>query len=591
MNRYTGQRTPVVMLPVFILLCLVSVGRSQGNFFPWLESPGGPNVIGFRSGPGLNFGNGFQGMNGPVMPNFVDNNFGPAMMPNFVGGNVGPLVMSNFVDSNIGPAVTPNFVGGDVGPIMTPNFVGGDVGPIMTPNFVDGNVGPAVIQNINDANIGPSVMPNVNDANFGPAVMPNVNDANFGPAVMPNVNVANFGAPEMQNINNANIGPWPAGMRNMNAANIGQSVMSNFNNANIGQAVMQNVNNAEIRRDMMLDGNNANTGPAVMPNGNFANTGQATNRNINDANMGPAVMQNLPRQNVIQTVATSNQQRGLARILPFPQVIPQIPGLPRVSVPNPGSQTNNMAFDDFGQQMPNQQQIRQNANTANRGGAEFVNFAQRPIGNRLAPINSGVQPVQAVNDVNRRQVMPALPSFEGRFNAGLDFNDPRIRTPSAAAAAASSNGQRANNNGLGQNLVPQNIGLNGGTGQNFQVGQNLALGPGFQGGVNFEPGFRFPGNGFQFNQPGSFPFNARPVGFNDDGFQTFIPGTQFSDFNDFRFGGPPQGGFTSPAPFDANTFPGLSFPDQRGTNFLGGNNLMVNDFGFNNFPGGPVMTL
>ncbi|XP_033747901.1 uncharacterized PPE family protein PPE40-like [Pecten maximus] len=269
------------------------------------------------------------------------------------------------------------------------------------------------------------------------------------------------------------------------------------------------------------------------------------------------------------------------------------------------------------------------------GGPMFVNSGQRPIGRGIAPINAGIgfQPIPTIDDVNQGQgpiipftntfnanldgsldtpaVMPTIPAFnsvEGRFSAGLDFNDPRIRTQSAAVAASNIEEPRFNTNDLGQNQIPQNLDFDGiVAGPNIGFDQNLAVGPGFQGGVNFEPMIGIPGRGFQLGQPEQFPFDLREGGFNDNGFQGFTPGPQFTDFNDFQqpsnfqgvIGGFPQGDI-SPTPFDANVFPGLTFPNQPVNSFIpqiGGDfniigagepsNINGNDL---IFPGGQIFT-
>ncbi|XP_033747000.1 uncharacterized protein LOC117332225 [Pecten maximus] len=120
-----------------------------------------------------------------------------------------------------------------------------------------------------------------------------------------------------------------------------------FVDNNIRQAVLQNVGGANVR-------------PAVLHNVGGANVRSA---GLGNVEVGPRVVQNIPRQNVLQNVASANQQPGLARILPFPNVIPQIPEPPSVSVPNPGPQGNRLAFDEFGQQLPNQLQVQTLCNT------------------------------------------------------------------------------------------------------------------------------------------------------------------------------------------------------------------------------------
>ncbi|XP_069135622.1 uncharacterized protein [Argopecten irradians] len=644
-----------MMLSVFLLMCLVSASRSQGHVFQEAgqntRQGGGPDIVGFRSTPNVNLANSPGGGNNDVIPQLVDHNVRQANVQ-IAGVN---------------------------------------------------NVRPAVVQNVPDSNVRPAVLQNIGGGNISPAVIRNVGGANIRPAVF-----RNFG------------------------------------------------------------------GGNVRPVG-FANA---------DVNTRAGVVQELQRQNFIRNVASANQQAGLARILPFPPVIAQIPEPPSVSVPNRGTQPNRFAFDDFGQQLPNQGQ--QNPNIAGAGGPMFVNpqrqfgsgigpinagfqprgtiddmnfgpgargpmfvnpqrqfgsgfgpnsagfqrrgtiddmnlgpgaggpmfvnpqrqfgsgigpinagfqprgtiddmnqgpgaggpmfvnpqdqfgsdigpinagfqprgtiddvnFGRgsdgpvmfntgRTIGNGMVPFNtgsvfqplaaiddmnqgqdvggrpsvnsqigvipinagSGFQPIATMDDVNQGQgsimpfvggsldrpaVMPAIPSFnsvEGRFNAGLDFNDPRIRTQSAAAVSSVLENPRVNTMDPGQNQIVQNIDADGIslTGPNIAFDQNLALGPNFQGGADFEPVMRFPGSGMQFGQPEAFPFNVGQGGFNGNGFQVFQPGPQFTDFNDFQqpmnFQGVigefrQGGGVITPGPFDTNAFPGLTFPDQPANSFI-----------------------
>lgn len=119
-------------------------------------------------------------------------------------------------------------------------------------------------------------------------------------------------------------------------------------------------------------------------------------------------------------------------------------------------------------------------------------------------------------------VMTATNSIEGRFSAGVDVNDPRIRTQSADVASRTFDApNNIDGTAFGSSLL-QNIGF-GGLGdtmipftqtfgpqvQDIGFMQNQAFDAGLSGSLNFGPAFNFPGNDMLFNQA---PIDFGPAG-------------------------------------------------------------------------------